>query len=101
MSEKKLYNIVHIWNGDGGFGDATYQEDVIGTTWATEEEAKEFEAKWDKPVVYDCPYAELTCHGIELREAEFVDISTFVPYDEDRDPYGLEIKDRFKNNEEA
>ena len=75
MADKKLYIIVHYYDVDGGFGDAIPREEVIATVWATEEETKSFLEKYDKPYVYDTPYADLECHGVNICELDPIDIS--------------------------
>ena len=37
---KKLYAIYHQYAVDGGYGDAIFQEDHVGTVYATEEEIR-------------------------------------------------------------
>ena len=76
MEEKKfLWNIVHEYDVDGGFGDAICKEARIATVYATTEEIKAFIAKYDKPYEYDHPYAALYCHGVRADEITPVDIS--------------------------
>ncbi len=67
--EKKMktFGVFHIFDVDGGFGDAIPQEDLI-CTFNSEEEAKDFIKKFEKPHVYDCPYQCLECGKLELRE---------------------------------
>ena len=83
MSEKKLWNIFHCYGTDGGFGDYIPQEDHVGTVEATEEEIKEFLEKWDKPEVYEKPYAELDCHAVRAVPVEVVELKGFEPYSTD------------------
>ena len=75
MSNKKLWNVVHYFTVDGGFGDAIPSEEVVATIYATDEEAYEFVEKYDNPYVYDHPYADLVCHGVELVEIVPVDVN--------------------------
>ena len=75
MKEKKLWNVIHLYDEDGGFGDAISEEELVCTIYATDEEAKAFEEKYDKPYVYDRPYASLSCHGIYLEEVKPIDVS--------------------------
>ena len=63
----KTFGVFHIFDVDGGFGDAIPQENLI-CTFNSEEEAKDFIKKFEKPHVYDCPYQCLECGKLELRE---------------------------------
>lgn len=85
--EKKLYAIYHIYDEDGGFGDAVCIRDMVGVVWATKEELDAFLKQWDKMEVYDIPYATLTCHAIEAEAIEPTDISQFKPYSTDPDDW--------------
>ena len=61
-----IYEIVHYYDTDGGFGDAIPQEDVIAV-FSTEEKADEFVEKYANPHVYDRPYADLRCGVLKVR----------------------------------
>ena len=67
--EKKMktFGVFHIFDVDGGFGDAIPQEELI-CTFNSVEEAWDFIKKYEKPHVYDCPYQCLECGKLELRE---------------------------------
>ena len=62
-----MFEIVHIYDVDGGFGDAVEKERVIGYV-ETEEDAKAYVAKYSRPEVYDIPYSRLWCHQLEYRK---------------------------------
>lgn len=75
--EKKLWVISHVYDTDGGFGDSIPTEELLVVVKATDEEIQAFLDKYDKPYVYDTPYANLYCHGILARAVKVVDdIST-------------------------
>lgn len=61
----KIFGVFHIFDVDGGFGDSISKEDLI-CTFNSEEEAKNFIKKYEKPHVYDFPYH--ACGTLELRE---------------------------------
>lgn len=63
----KTFGVFHIFDVDGGFGDAIPQEELI-CTFNSVEEAWDFIKKYEKPHVYDCPYQCLECGQLELRE---------------------------------
>lgn len=67
--EKKMktFGVFHIFDVDGGFGDAIPQEELI-CTFNSVEEAWDFIKKYEKPHVYDCPYQCLECGQLEMRE---------------------------------
>ena len=89
---KKFYAIFHGVDEDGGFGDAVYTESMMGVVEATQEEIDAFIQKWNKPVIYDTPYADLSCHNVRAEEIQFVDLDKLNPYGED-DYYGLQAKE--------
>ena len=63
----KTFGVFHIFDVDGGFGDAIPREELI-CTFNSVEEAWDFIKKYEKPHVYDCPYQCLECGQLELRE---------------------------------
>ena len=82
----KVYLIKHCYDTDGGFGDAVYQEDVMFAT-TNKELAEAYVEKYDNPVVYDKPYAELYHHGLCIEEMELNDPDLSV------DPWAKEPKE--------
>ena len=76
---KKMYVISHVYDVDGGFGDAISTERAIGIV-ATEEEAKEYANKWNNDHVYDVPYADLHCGGIVWSEIPVIDDVNLPPF---------------------
>lgn len=89
---KKFYAIFHGVDEDGGFGDAVYTENMMGVVEATQEEIDAFIQKWNKPVIYDTPYVDLSCHNVRAEEIQFVDLNKLNPYGED-DYYGRLAKE--------
>ena len=65
--EIKIFGVFHIFDVDGDFGDAISQEELI-CTFNSEEEAKDFIKKYEKPHVYDIPFHALECGKLKLRE---------------------------------
>ena len=61
------FGVFHIFDVDGGFGDAIGQKELI-CIFDTEEQANEFKTKYEKPHVYDCPYQCLECGKLEVKE---------------------------------
>lgn len=61
------FAVFHIFDVDGGFGDAIAQKEII-CIFDTEEEANNFKTKYEKPHVYDCPYQTLECGRLEVME---------------------------------
>lgn len=64
-----IYTVTHIYDVDGGFGDAIGEETLINT-FLTEEEANAFVAKYSKPHVYDIPYDKLHCGELRVDKVE-------------------------------
>lgn len=79
---KKLWNIYHIYDVDGGYGDAVQITDLVGTVSATDEQIDLIVEYWNKPRVYAHPYDDLTEHTIIKEEVKPIyDLVNFEPYD--------------------
>lgn len=76
-----LYNIYHIYDVDGGFGDAVEQKRHVGAVEATEKEMEEFLSIWNKPRIYDNPYSSLYHHCVKAEPVEVKPLDEIVPYD--------------------
>ena len=62
------FAVFHIFDVDGGFGDAIAQKEII-CVFDTEEQANAFKAKYEKPHVYDPAHIKrLECGKLEVRE---------------------------------
>ena len=61
-----IYGVFHIYDVDGGFGDAIECEDLI-CVFKTMEEATAFAEANANPHIYDSPYADLKCGQLEVR----------------------------------
>ena len=81
MSKKQSWMITHEYDTDGGFGDAITVRDVVAIVEATEEEIDAFLKEWNKPRIYDRPYANLYEHYVTADPVEVQDLSKVVPYD--------------------
>lgn len=77
---KEHWAIFHGYTVDGGYGDAIWEEDMVGTVEATEDEINAFIEKYNVPIVYDHPYDDLTAHHIRAEKFEIKDISEIKPY---------------------
>ena len=82
---KKLWNVFHGYDVDGGFGDAVWSENLVGTVEATDEEMEAFLQKWNRPEIYEHPYDDLTCHSIRVEEVTVQTLDGFEPYSTDPD----------------
>ena len=77
----RLYVVKHVYDTDGGFGDAIYQEDVLFTT-LDKALAESYIAKYSNPVIYDRPYSNLYHGKLELESIPFIhsmDITKMTP----------------------
>ena len=63
----KMYGVFHIYDEDGGFGDAIRQEQLI-CIFDSEEKAIAFKEKYENPHDYAMPYDFLYCGELEVRE---------------------------------
>lgn len=84
---KKLWNVFHGYDVDGGFGDPVYTKHLVGTVEATDEEMKAFLQKWDQPEVYEHPYGDLVCHSVRAVEVAVQALDGFEPYSTDPEDY--------------
>lgn len=92
MENKNLYAIFHGYDEDGGFGDAVWVENLTGVVWATDEEIAAYLERYDKPEVYDHPYADLTCHSLRAEKLSIAEnLDQLKPYGEE-DYFGVLIK---------
>lgn len=66
-----LYRFFERYDEDGGFGDAVSCERELFVAECTEEEAKAYVEKWDRPYIYDRPYANLYCCNLCYEEVPF------------------------------
>lgn len=78
-----MYIIKHVYDVDGGFGDAIEREDIVGIVDCTKAELDTFLKEYDKPIVYDEPYAYLTCHTLIAEEIKVKTLASI-----EKDPYG-------------
>ena len=69
---KKLWQIMHDFDVDGGFGDAISESEVVMTFMGTEDEVKALIDKYDKPYPYDKPYNWLWINSYRYEEVNCV-----------------------------
>lgn len=72
----KVYNVIHDFDLDGGFGDAIPSEDVVAC-FLDKKDAEDFINKYGNEHVYDAPYADLYCGKISIQE---IDVLTHDEY---------------------
>ena len=88
----KIYNVYHVYDVDGGYGDAVPTESLVAS-FESEMDAKEFVQTYSNPFVYKKPYEELCCNDYIVREAELI---THAEFDINNAPnyYGVFIPNR-------
>lgn len=67
----KIYQVVHYYDVDGGFGDSVPVEDTIAT-FESYEDAKAFADRFEKPHTYDKPYSYLDCGELVVKESDII-----------------------------
>lgn len=67
----KIFQVVHQYEVDGGFGDAVNREEIVAT-FADKNEAFEFKNKFENIQVYDMPYAALHCGKLFVTESDVI-----------------------------
>ena len=94
----KIYNVYHLYDIDGGYGDAQSTEEFIAT-FVSETDAKSFVEKYNKPYVYEKPYQELYCNCYVVRETEII---THEEFDINKTPedYGAWLPEPLKGFED-
>lgn len=92
----KIYNVIHLYDVDGGFGDAISQHKLLFTT-TSKEVAEQFVNNYNNPHIYEIPYAELWAGALTITEQTVVDTYGEIP--QDLIQWG-EYNKTFKNVEE-
>ena len=80
----KIYQVMHMYDEDGGFGDSVTQMDVV-ETFSKKEDADKFVEIFSNPHVYSVPYDELCCGNLYVKEIEI--LSSFDEVDMDKSHY--------------
>lgn len=75
---KTIYNVYHLYDVDGGFGDAVGQKDLLFTT-DNKEVAEAFVSKYDNDHIYFIPYAELYRGALRIEEVNIVETYDDIP----------------------
>ena len=64
---KTIFGVFHVYDVDGGFGDAVGCKDLL-CVFASKEEANAFVKTYSKPHIYEVPYLELECGRLVVEE---------------------------------
>lgn len=90
----KIYNVYHVYDIDGGYGDAVREKDFVAA-FVSETDAKAFVEKYNAPYVYDEPYNSLCCNEYCIRETEII---THEEFDINKNPkdYGIWVPERME-----
>lgn len=86
---EKIYQVIHVYDVDGGFGDPVAKENVVFTT-TKKEIAEKWVEKWEHPIVYKTPYRSLYCYHFKIVEVVINDSIS-----EDTNPTELGMKPFF------
>lgn len=68
----KVYQVFHLYDEDGGFGDAIPQEQIL-ITFGNLEDANAFVKRFENPHVYDHPYQDLHCGKLIVMESDVIE----------------------------
>lgn len=71
-SSAMVYQVVHEYEVDGGFGDAVSRQEIIAT-FADKGDAFAFKKRFENAHVYDKPYRELHCGKLVVMESDVID----------------------------
>ena len=72
----KIYNVYHLYDVDGGFGDAIPKSEMVAI-FESKADAEAFVEKYNKPYVYDKPYDTLWCNEYVVTETEIISHKEF------------------------
>jgi len=75
---KKVYNVVHHYDVDGGIGYAISQKEVLFIT-SVKKVAEEFIDKYSHDHVYDVPYSELHMGLLKVEEFNVIESWEDIP----------------------
>lgn len=67
----KIFQVLHIYDVDRGFGDALPVQSVVAT-FESEEDALKFVEKFSNRHVYEKPYAELECGFLRVEPMDII-----------------------------
>ena len=80
--KRTLWNIYHHYDNCGENGDAIPVCEHVATIAATEEEIAEFLQKWNRPRIYESPYADLYFGHVTAEIVVVKTTESIIPYDE-------------------
>lgn len=72
----KVYSVYHLYDVDGGVGDAVEQSELV-VTFENKTDAQAFVDKYSNPYVYDIPYNSLFCNEFIVKEIEITPHAEF------------------------
>ena len=67
-----VFQVIHDYDVDGGFGDAVGCSDVIAT-FKDQKDAEAFIEHFARPIVYDKPYSELHCGELRMEPVQIIE----------------------------
>lgn len=76
----KIYNVIHQYDVDGGFGDAISQNKLLFTT-TSKEVAEQFVNNYSNPHIYEIPYSELWAGSLVITEQTVIESYNDIPQD--------------------
>lgn len=76
----KIYNVIHKYDVDGGFGDAISQSKLLFTT-TSKEVAEQFVNNYSNPHIYEVPYSELWEGTLVITEQTVIESYNDIPQD--------------------
>ena len=76
----KVYNVIHRYDNDGGYGDAVCETDVL-FMFERKEDAEAFVEKYSFPHIWSAPYDKLRCGELSIVEAETVSAGEMPEFD--------------------
>lgn len=73
---KFVYNVVHLYDVDGGFGDAVPRQETV-FTFENREDAETFAKEFQNRHIYNEPYDPLECGRLEVKPVEIITTDDF------------------------
>ena len=73
----KIYNVIHEFDVDGGFGDAILNQEII-KCFMSKTDAEDFVDRYSKTHVYDTLYSDLYCCCLYIEEKEITTHDDYI-----------------------
>ncbi len=95
----KIYQVMHEYTVDGGFGDAVLNQEVVAM-FDNKQDAETFVERFSESRVYEKPYDELIYGELYMEEMTLISHKEFPTYMESLDKENLPWTKWFREQEQ-